>query len=123
MSENTPHTNPESRALHLQHRISVIWLIPLIAALAAGWLGWRTLSSRGPTITITFASAEGIEAGKTKIQHNDVELGQIESLAPTADLAHVVATVRMQKFAAAHLTDGTRFWIVRPDSRSRGSRA
>ncbi len=107
-------TASEDPALRVPHRISIIWLVPLIAALAAGWLGWRALSERGPTITITFASVEGLEAGKTKIKHNDVELGVIESLEPSSDLSHVIATARMSKFAGAHLAEGTRFWIVRP---------
>src|SRR5258707_3720597 len=98
----------------VRHRVSIVWLLPLVAALAACWLGWRTLSERGPIITISFASVEGLEAGKTKIKHNDVELGVIECLLPTSDLAHVVVTARMSKFAESHLTEGTRFWIVRP---------
>jgi paraquat-inducible protein B len=105
---------PEQPALRVRQRLSIIWLIPLVAALAAGWLGWQTLSARGPTIKITFARAEGLEAGHTKIKHNDVELGVIESLAPTSDLAHVVATARMSRVAEGHLTEGTRFWTVRP---------
>lgn len=114
MADQVPDAAPQRPALHVRRHISVIWIIPIVAALAAGWLGWATLSARGPTITIIFASAEGLEAGKTKIQHNDVELGVIESLEPTADLAHVVATARMKKFAESHLTEGARFWIVRP---------
>jgi paraquat-inducible protein B len=104
----------EKPAMQVRRRVSIIWLLPLIAALGAGWLGWQALSSRGPTITITFTRVEGLEAGKTKIKHNDVELGVIESLAPTPDLTHVVATARMSKFADNHLSEGTRFWIVRP---------
>ena len=113
MAEDRSSTS-EPAAVHLRHRLSPIWLIPLIAAFAAGWLGWQTLSSRGPTITIVFTSAEGLEAGKTKIKHNDLDLGTIESLEPAADFAHVVATARMSKFSESHLVEGTRFWIVRP---------
>jgi paraquat-inducible protein B len=100
--------------LHVRQRFSVIWLIPLVAAIAAGWLAWQSLSARGPIITITFTNVEGLAAGKTKIKHNDVELGTIETIDPTSDLAHVVATARMSKFVEEHLTEGTRFWIVRP---------
>ena len=108
------HLMSEKTAWLRRHHISAIWLIPLIAALAAAWLGWRTLSARGPTITIVFANAEGLEPGKTKIEHNSLEIGQIEALEPTTDLTHVIATARMSKFAKNHLTEGTRFWIVRP---------
>jgi len=34
--------------------ISIIWLIPIIAALIGGWLTYTTLSERGPEITIRF---------------------------------------------------------------------
>lgn len=110
----TPDPTSVNPALRVRHRISIVWLLPLIAAIAAGWLGWRTLSARGPIITITFASVEGLEAGKTKIKHNDVDLGVIEALEPTTDLSRVVATARMSRFAEGHLAENTRFWIVRP---------
>lgn len=105
---------PAAAARGPRRRLSLVWLVPLVAALAAGWLGWRTLAARGPTIEITFASAEGLEAGKTRIKHNDVELGLVESLVPSADLTQVVVVARMIKVAESHLTEGTRFWVVRP---------
>jgi paraquat-inducible protein B len=104
----------ENTGSHVRQRISVIWLIPLVAALAAGWLGWQSLSERGPTITITFTSAEGLAAGKTKIEHNNVELGTIETIEPSSDFNRVITTARVSKVVEDHLTEGTRFWIVRP---------
>src|SRR5882757_5403037 len=98
-SEATKEMNlpSEMAALNLRHRVSIVWLIPTIAALAAAWLAWQALAARGPTITITFSNAEGLEAGKTKVEHNNVELGLVQSLEPTADFTHVVATVQMDK--------------------------
>ena len=46
--------------------ISIVWLVPLVAAAIGIWLAYTTLQERGPTITITFDNAEGLEAGKTK---------------------------------------------------------
>lgn len=111
---SAPNPPPHDFARYVRQRVSIIWLVPLIAAIAAGWLAWRSFSERGPTITITFTNVEGLAAGKTKIKHNDVELGTIETLEPTADLSHVVATARMSKIVEEHLSEGTRFWIVRP---------
>jgi paraquat-inducible protein B len=108
------HKIERRAARTVRRRFSLIWLLPIIAALASGWLGWRTWNARGPTVTLTFLSAEGLEAGKTKIKHKDVELGHVESVEPTPDLSHVVVRARMSRVAAAHLTTGTRFWIVRP---------
>src|SRR5262245_33003883 len=55
--------------------ISIVWLVPLVAAAIGIWLAYTTLQERGPTITITFDNAEGLEAGKTKVKYKDVEVG------------------------------------------------
>jgi paraquat-inducible protein B len=113
-AERDPLTNDHPTAGHTRRRFSLIWLVPIVALLAAGWLGWRTLAGRGPMITISTVSAEGIEAGKTKIKHHDIELGTVESLKPAPDLKSVAIEARMNVYAKAHLTQGTRFWVVRP---------
>ncbi len=88
--------------------------MPLAAASVAGWLGWKTLSERGPSITITFENADGIEAGRTRVMHKNVALGVVEAVDFTSDLSQVVVSARMNRTASSHLTEGTRFWVVRP---------
>lgn len=102
------------KADHRPRRFSLVWLVPLVALLAAGWLGWRTLAERGPKISIILSSADGIEAGKTKIKHHDIELGTVESLRPSEDLTRVTVEARMNVYAKPHLTKGSRFWVMRP---------
>jgi paraquat-inducible protein B len=97
-----------------RRRFSPIWLVPVVAAALAGWLGWKTLIERGPGITIAFESADGIEAGRTRIMHRNVALGIVESVGFTDDLSHVEVRARMNSTATSHLTEGTRFWVVRP---------
>ena len=46
--------------------ISIVWLIPLVAVLVGGWVAVHYLMARGPTISIEFANADGLEANKTK---------------------------------------------------------
>ena len=58
----------------------VIWLLPLVAVLVGGWLIWKTIAETGPSITISFETAEGIQAGKTKIKYRDVEVGKVDSI-------------------------------------------
>jgi len=103
-----------SAAFRKHPRISLVWVVPLVALLAAGWLGYRALAERGTLVEITFESAEGLEASKTKIKHHDIELGTVESLTPSADLSSVTVEARMNRFAKDHLLKGTRFWVVRP---------
>jgi paraquat-inducible protein B len=97
-----------------RRRPSIVWLIPLVAALVGGFVAWRAFSERGPEITITFESAEGLEAGKTKVKYKDVEVGLVEEVRLSDDLSHVVCRARMVKGADAFLREGTRFWVVRP---------
>ena len=44
-------------------RLSPIWAFPIVAALVGIWLAYTTFSERGPTITIDFKTAAGLEAG------------------------------------------------------------
>jgi len=92
---------------------SLVWLVPLVAALIGGWLVYKAFSEKGPTITITFKTAEGLEAGKTKIKYKDVEVGQVESVDLSEDGSYVIVTAELRKSAEPHLTENTRFWVER----------
>lgn len=100
---------------------SLVWLIPLITALVGGWLIIKTLSEKGPEITITFRTAEGIEAGKTKIKYKDIEIGVVDSVQFGKDFSHVIVKARMDKGAASLLRRDTRIWVVRPRLGLRGT--
>jgi paraquat-inducible protein B len=94
--------------------ISIVWLVPLVAAVIGIWLAYTTLQERGPTITITFDNAEGLEAGKTKVKYKDVEVGTVESVRISQDLKQIVVTAEMVKDAEEYISEGTRFWVVSP---------
>ncbi|MBW2441407.1 MAG: MCE family protein [Deltaproteobacteria bacterium] len=93
--------------------ISIVWLVPLVAVLIGGWLVYKALSEKGPTIEISFKSAEGLEAGKTKIKYKEVELGQVSAIKLSEDLSKVVVTAELVKEAENFLSVNTRFWVVR----------
>jgi len=107
------HELPEAVVSARRRQISIVWIVPLVALLIGGWLVYKTFSEKGPTITISFKSAEGLEAGKTKIKYKDVELGQITKIQLTPDLSQVLATAELDKAAEDFLSANTRFWIVR----------
>jgi paraquat-inducible protein B len=94
-------------------RFSLVWVVPLVAALIGGWLVVKALTERGPQITITFKSAEGLEAGKTKVKFKDVEVGLVEEIRIAKDASHVELKVQMVKEAARFISEHTRFWVVR----------
>ena len=107
--DNLPEAVPEEKP----GRISIVWLIPLIALLTGIWLGYKAWSEMGPTIKISFKSAEGLIAGKTKIKYKNVEIGTVNEIELSPDMSHVILTANMVKSAREYLTETTRFWIVR----------
>jgi paraquat-inducible protein B len=78
-----------------------------------GWLVYKAISEKGPVITISFETAEGLEAGKTKIKYKDVDIGVVNKIRLSDDLSHVILTTEFVKESAQFLTDQTRFWVVR----------
>lgn len=95
-------------------RPSFVWILPVIAALvglslvAHSWLG------RGPTITVSFSSAEGIEAGKTQIKYKDVDIGEATAVHLADDRKRVLVTIELKKEAESFAAEDSRFWVVRP---------
>ena len=106
-------TIPEVEVQSRIRQFSFVWIIPLVAALIGVWLVYKAQSEKGPTITITFQTAEGFEAGITKIKYKDVDLGQIEEINLSPDLGHVVVTAKLVRQAEDLLSENTRFWVVR----------
>ncbi|KNH04529.1 Paraquat-inducible protein B [Candidatus Burkholderia brachyanthoides] len=104
-----PVIEPRSRWLP-----SLIWVIPFVAALIGVFLVVKTVSGRGPSVTISFVSAEGLEPGKTKVKYKDVDIGTVQGITLTKDHSRVLVDVRLIKEAADFAVKDTRFWVVRP---------
>jgi paraquat-inducible protein B len=110
---NAPPAPPQAISRR-SHRLSAIWLIPLLAVAIAAWLVWDTLSKEGPTIEVSFDSAEGLQAGKSPLKFKDIEFGTVKSLRLSPDNAHVLVTIATNAQAPPLLTEGAVFWVVKP---------
>jgi paraquat-inducible protein B len=110
-TENFPEAVARPRA---RWRVQLVWLVPLVALLIGGWLAAQAILEKGPTITIRFATGEGLEAGKTRIKFKNVDIGVIDSVVLSPDHNSVIATAGLAKNAASMLVEDTRFWVVRP---------
>ena len=110
---NDPNLPEAVAAPRRRWSLSLVWLIPIIAVLVGGWLAVKAIRDRGPTITISFKTAEGMEAGKTKIKYRHVDVGEVKSIILNPDGTGVVVTAELVKGAAPHLVEDTRFWVVR----------
>jgi paraquat-inducible protein B len=104
---------PEAE-LHAPARFQLIWLIPIVALLIAGYLGWQTYAQSGPEIVITFSTGDGISPGQTQVRHKAVPLGTVHGMSLSPGLNTVEVHIDMRSEAERMLTKNARFWVVRP---------
>ena len=103
---------PEAE-IETRSELSIVWLIPMLALLIGVWLAYKSWSEMGPEIAISFTTAEGLQAGKTKIKYKNVEIGTVKLIKLSDDLARVIVLASLVKDAEKYLTEETRFWVVR----------
>jgi len=95
-------------------RLSLVWIVPVLAVLIGAWLLVRTLLEQGPEVVIEFRTAEGLEPGKTEVRYKEVIVGRVGNVALSPDRKRVLAAVRLDRSAGSLAVDDTRFWVVRP---------
>ncbi|MCW8275750.1 MCE family protein [Pseudomonas sp. PCH199] len=95
---------------------SAIWVLPLIALVIGGWLGWRAYTETGIEIQVRFESGEGIQANKTEVVYKGMSVGKVKTLKldDEGSSKGVIATVEMNKDVEQYLRTSTRFWLVKP---------
>ncbi len=116
---DTPHAEPVV-AKQNRLRLSLVWLVPIVALVVGVVLVARSFLQSGPEITIALRSAEGLEAGRTEVRFKEVTVGKVLRIGLSPDRKKVVATVRLDKSAAGLAVEDTRFWVVRPRIGSAG---
>jgi paraquat-inducible protein B len=103
-----------SAVVSKRRRIPAIWFVPIVAGLLGIYMVVYTVATEGPTVEVTFETAEGIEAGKTKVKSLSVQVGLVEEVHINDDLVSVTVVMKLDPKAELLLRDDTRFWVVRP---------
>ncbi|MDQ8186576.1 intermembrane transport protein PqiB [Pelagicoccus sp. SDUM812002] len=97
-----------------QRRISSIWIIPGLALLLGAWMLLNAVVNADPVVEIRFDTADGIEAGRTKVKTRSIEIGLVENVRLSDDNKSVVVSLRIKRTAASLLREDSRFWVARP---------
>ena len=105
---------PEAVLRRRRLGVSLVWLVPVVAVLLGLSLVVRSIRQSGLEITITFQSAEGLEAGKTQVKYKNVVIGKVSKVELSQDHRFVDVIVTLHEDAESFASDGTRFWVVRP---------
>ncbi len=111
-SPETPAGAPEIR--QRRARVSLVWLVPIAAALVGFSMVVQNWLSAGPQITVSFETAEGLEANKTQVKYKNVVIGQVTAINLSEDHTRVIATVELDQDAEPFTREDTKFWVVRP---------
>jgi len=97
-NEPVPRDLPRAK-ISRQARVSIIWIVPLIAAIAAGWLVFNNVREAGPVITIQFSDGSGLLANQTVLKYRGVRVGEVRSVKLSKDTAHVEVEARLKASA------------------------
>ena len=116
MAESTDRDNiPQATVVpRRRQRISIVWIVPILAAVVAIGIAIQRILSEGPTITIVFKAAGGVEAGKTFIKYKDVNIGQVTAVKLSSDHSKVEVTAKIDKSAEGLMVADAKFWVVEP---------
>lgn len=126
MTENTPPESPDMpqqpalasipqpRTSKKRWIPSLIWIIPLIALLIGLSLVVKSVLETGPTIQVSFRTADGLIAGKTTVRYKQVNIGLVRHIELSEDRSHVIAHIELIRSASNFASKDSRFWVVRP---------
>ncbi|MDM9561765.1 intermembrane transport protein PqiB [Bordetella petrii] len=95
-------------------RIAWIWIVPVVAALAGLSLVVQAWMLKGPEVTISFHTAEGLEVGKTHVRYKDVVVGTVKNIRFDEGRSKVLVKIDFAKDSEDLAREGSRFWVVRP---------
>jgi paraquat-inducible protein B len=110
-SSSTP-TRPDVKAR--KAKISLVWLVPIVAGLIGLSMVVHDFLNVGPKITVSFLTAEGLEAKKTQVKYKNVVIGVVTDINLSDDRTHVLATIELNNSATPFTSSDTQYWVVRP---------
>ncbi|OMH32668.1 intermembrane transport protein PqiB [Motiliproteus sp. MSK22-1] len=103
-----------------KERLSIIWLLPLVAVAIGAWLFYKSQAEADIPVLIHFPTGQGLVAGKTEVRYQGIPIGLVEEFELDTDLDGVVAKVSFDRRASKALKQGTVFWLVKPQVSLKG---
>ena len=95
--------------------IYIVWIIPVIAMLLAGWMIFKHYDNKGYEITVVFDNGSGMVVGKTPLMFNGMKIGQVSDMQiHHGDISKVDVTITVDKKAKGVAREGNTFWKVEP---------
>src|SRR5689334_16246396 len=107
-------TLPEAKIRRRRRLTRLAWIVPLVAAIVAGYVVVERWREYGLQMTIRFADGGGLRVGLTPLRFRGVRAGAVSGGELSEDLKQVMVKVRLERSAALLAREGATFWVVRP---------
>ncbi|WP_165855515.1 intermembrane transport protein PqiB [Marinobacter sp. JSM 1782161] len=110
----TPQSPPEADVTSRRWRLSLVWLVPLVAALVGLSMLIRAWQDAGPTVQVSFETASGLTPGQSQVKYRNVVIGEVSDIQLSGDNRNVLVTIELNHEAEAFTREDSRYWVVRP---------
>lgn len=90
------------------------WTLPIGALGLVAWFILNDLVFAGPTITVYFQDAQGLQEQNSVLKFRGIQVGEIRSLKLAQNGQMVSVQIKLNHSAADIARAGSVFWIVRP---------
>jgi paraquat-inducible protein B len=91
------------------------WMLPVGAAGLCAWFILHDFVFTGPTITVYFQDAQGLQEQNSMLKYRGIQIGVIQSLRLAKDKQDVAVKIKLAYSARDIAREGSVFWIVRPE--------
>ncbi|WKE67382.1 MlaD family protein [Gallaecimonas kandeliae] len=95
-------------------RLSLVWVVPLLALALAGYLIYQQFVERGLALTLVFPEAKGLVPGKTELRYQGFKVGVVSHLSFDAQSGQFTAHINAMRDLEPLLKEKTQFWLVKP---------
>jgi paraquat-inducible protein B len=106
---------PQPRIEKMFWPFPIIWIVPLLAAVLAGYYVYLHHQENGVEIIINFDDGGGLKPGETVISLHGVPLGRVKTVELSDDHGHAIAHVRLASSAEYLARADSLFWVVKPE--------
>lgn len=122
-TEDTVQTErglPQPHIKKMRWPYPLIWVIPLAAAVAAGFYLQSWLREHGRLVTVKFSDATGLRPSETPVTNRGISIGTVTGMRLSDDHKQVLVEIRLKRSADTFAKQGTQYWIVRPEISAAG---
>jgi hypothetical protein len=96
-----------------RRRLSVAWIVPAAAVIAAAWLAVGAWRDRGIPVTVLLEEGWGLRVGD-EVRYRGVPVGEVRAVELDRTGDGIRVTTALDARAERLARGGSRFWVVRP---------